>query len=90
MGDLEDLGVDPSRYGERNYERTQMIGAAINYLGLDGLISPSARWECSNLTLFMDHHAMEDTLEIVGSEEVDWRGWAIEAGLLTIERGAPE
>jgi hypothetical protein len=82
MGDLEVLGVDPSRYGERNYERTQMIGAAINYLGIDGLISPSARWECSNLTLFMDHHALEETLEVVASEDVDWHAWARRVGLL--------
>jgi hypothetical protein len=80
--DLEHLGVDRARYGDRHYERTQMIGAAINYLGLDALISPSARWACTNLTLFMNHHALEETLEVVGSEEVDWRDWAAKNGLL--------
>ncbi|MGH6924683.1 MAG: RES family NAD+ phosphorylase [Propylenella sp.] len=91
MGDLEELGVDPDRYSERNYERTQMIGATINYLGLDGLISPSARWKCSNLTLFMDHHALEETLEVVRSEEIDWQDWARRNGLLRpIKPGARE
>jgi RES domain-containing protein len=82
MGDLENLGVDRNRYGERNYERTQMIGAAINYLGLDGLISPSALWNCSNLTLFMDHHALREKLEVVRSEEIDWLAWARSVDLL--------
>jgi len=82
MADLKKLGVDPSRYGERNYAQTQMIGAAINYMGLDGLISPCARWECQNLTLFMDHHALEETLKAVASEKVDWLTWATEVGLI--------
>ena len=37
MADLEDLGVDPKKYGKRNYAQTQIIGTAINYMGLDGL-----------------------------------------------------
>ncbi len=84
MADLEELGVDPKRYGERNYARTQTIGTAMNDLGLDGLISPSARWNCSNLTLFMDHHALEEKLEVVNTEEIDWREWAIKAWIIKV------
>lgn len=80
--ELENLGVERARYGDRHYGRTQMIGAAINYLGLDALISPSARWSCTNLTLFTNHHALEETLELVGSEEIDWRAWAVKNELL--------
>ncbi len=40
---LEGLGVDMARYGERDYGQTQRIGAALSFLGLDGLIAPSAR-----------------------------------------------
>ena len=82
MADLEGLDVDPERYGERNYARTQVIGAAINYLGLDGMISPCARWECKNLTLFMDHHALEENLEVVASVQIEWQVWAVEVGLI--------
>src|SRR5271166_140740 len=39
---LEALAVDMTRYGERDYRRTQRIGAALAFLGLDGLIAPSA------------------------------------------------
>jgi hypothetical protein len=49
---LERLGVDLSRYGERDYTRTQDIGAAIALLGRDGLIAPSARWRCDNLMIY--------------------------------------
>jgi hypothetical protein len=45
---LQGLGVEMARYGERDYARTQEIGAALAFLGLDGLIAPSARWECDN------------------------------------------
>jgi hypothetical protein len=41
---LESLDVDVMRYGERDYARTQEIGAALAFMGLDGLIAPSARW----------------------------------------------
>ena len=82
MADLEELGVDPRRYGERNYAQTQIIGTAINYMGLDGLISPAARWKCLNLTLFMNHHAMEENLEIVSTEEIDWQEWARSTGII--------
>ena len=38
--DLGALGVDLARYGERDYDRTQKIGAALVFLGFDGLIAP--------------------------------------------------
>jgi hypothetical protein len=41
---LGSLGVDLARYGERDYARTQEIGSALDFLGHDGLIAPSARW----------------------------------------------
>lgn len=71
--DLIRLGVDFDRYGERNYEQTQKIGAAINFLGFDGLITPSARWKCDNLTIFTGNHALEEKLEALSVEEIDWR-----------------
>ena len=53
---LERLGVDMARYGERDYGRTQSIGAALAFLGLDGLIAPSARWHCDNLMIYQTNH----------------------------------
>ena len=80
--DLTELGVDSKRYDERNYLITQKIGAAINFLEIDGLVAPSARWNCDNLMIFAENHSLNETLETVSSEEIDWQSWAREAGFL--------
>lgn len=77
--DFERLGIDQHRYTEVNYARTQEIGAAVEFLGCDGLIAPCARWECNNLVLFMDNHQTDDNeLEVVATQEMDWRRWSKE------------
>jgi RES domain-containing protein len=81
---LETFGVTWERYGELNYARTQEIGAAVAFLGYDGLLAPSARWACENLMLFLDnHHAEENTLQVTHTEEVDWLAWARSHGLVS-------
>ena len=80
--DLAGLGVDLDRYGERDYARTQKIGAALVFLGLDGLIAPSARWSCENLMIFTENHTLTERLEPIGDEQVEWRAWAKAHGLL--------
>ncbi|MFZ0208584.1 MAG: RES family NAD+ phosphorylase [Roseiarcus sp.] len=80
--DLEALGVEMSRYGERDYARTQEIGGVAASLGIDGLIAPSARWPCDNLMIFTNNHHAGERLEVVGSEEVEWRAWARSHGFL--------
>jgi len=76
---LAALGIDSQLYTERSYaamgeappSRTQEIGAALAFLGIDGLIAPSARHTCSNLILFDN---LDNAIEIDddGSEEVNW------------------
>ncbi len=80
--DLEALGIDISRYGTRDYFITQQIGAAMEHLGVDGLIAPSARYDCDNLMIFTAQHDFEEKLEVVSTEEVEWRDWARQRGLL--------
>ena len=80
--DLESLGVDWSRYGERDYGRTQLIGAALAFLGFDGLIAPSARWACDNLMIFSDNHQLAESLEPIAREQIDWRAWARDNGMI--------
>ena len=81
--DLATLGVSDSDYGGINLPRTQEIGAAVEFLGSDGLIAPSARWPCDNLMLFPDRMGANATLEVVTSEHIDWITWATEHGLFT-------
>jgi len=84
---LTTLGVDMSRYGERDYPRTQEIGSTLAWLGLDGLIAPSARWNCDNLMIFTDNHALNEKLEAIDHELIEWRAWAQEHGI--IKTGKP-
>ncbi len=79
---LGTLGVDMTRYGERDYKRTQQIGAALAFLELDGLIAPSARWSCHNLMIFTANHALNERLEVIDTEEIEWRSWAKAQGFL--------
>jgi hypothetical protein len=80
--DLAELGVDEAGYDSINYERTQAIGAAVAFLGCDGLIAPNARWACENLMLFTDNFALENELTILESVEVNWVEWAKQNGFI--------
>lgn len=76
MRALARLGVEEARYAEVLYARTQEIADAAHFLGFDGILAPSARWPCLNLTLFTDRFA-PDHLSSVRSKPVDvasWRG----------------
>ena len=80
--DLLELGVDMGRYHVRDYSVTKKIGAAVKFLELDGMITSSARWDCNNLTIFSQNHSLDNTLEILDHEEVDWHAWAKQHGIL--------
>ena len=80
--DLETLGVPENVYGGVNMPRTQEIGAAVEFLGCDGLIASCARWNGDNLILFPDRMGVDANLEIVQSEAVDWVIWAAAHGLI--------
>ncbi len=80
--DLPDFGIDLGRYGERDYAQTQSVGSALAFLGFDGLNAPSARWTCDNLMILTENHALSERLEPVSEEEIEWREWAQENGLL--------
>jgi hypothetical protein len=53
---------------ERN-GRTQPL------LGFDGLIVPSARWDCRNVILFCDEVPPESCYQIKDHDMIDWRAW---------------
>lgn len=74
MEQLKRLGVEDSRYREMLYTRTQEIGAAAAFLGFDGLIATSARWNCQNIILFLDAINLNE-VRTVSSAPVDWKAW---------------
>ncbi len=76
LASLDRLGVDTARYVDREYGRTQDIADAAYFLGFDGLIVPSARWDCLNAVLFTDRLA-PDQIEAAesNSDSIDWDHW---------------
>lgn len=81
------LGVAANEYARPNLRRTREIGAAVEFLGYDGLIAPCARWSCDNLILFPDSASFRGTIEASGREEVDWLGWAQANGFIEDQMG---
>jgi RES domain-containing protein len=73
---LAALGVEISRFKEREYVRTQAIADAAHFLDFEGLIVPSARWNCSNLVIFSDR-IVPDAVSHKGFETdpIDWIMW---------------
>ncbi|MBM3608384.1 MAG: RES domain-containing protein [Alphaproteobacteria bacterium] len=76
MDRLASLGVDTARYRERDYTKTAEIAETAFFIGFDGLIAPSARFECNNLVLFTDRFAPGDfQLKTPDAEVIDWAAW---------------
>lgn len=73
---LANLGVDVERFRERGYAKTQAIADAAYFFDFDGLIAPSARWDCLNAVLFTDRMA-PGGIAVLETEKrpVDWRAW---------------
>lgn len=74
MAQLVALGVDRARYQEMLYRRTQEIADAAAFLGFDGILAPSARWDCETIVLFLDAINPE-AVEVVSDRPVDWPAW---------------
>jgi len=71
---VEALGVSRETYSSLSYARSQEIGDAAAFLGFDGILAPSARWQCQNLVVFTDRFEATD-LALAESEPVDWDEW---------------
>jgi hypothetical protein len=80
--DLTALGVSGALSEQPNYDLTQEIGDVVDWLGLDGLIVPSARWPCDNLILFSESGRPDLVLEVLETKEVEWQNWAVENGFV--------
>ena len=81
---LAKLGLDMARYGQLSYQdkageypRSQDIGEAAHFLEFDGLLVPSARWQCQNVILFWDRVPPE---AVKDHGLVDFADWARKNG----------
>ncbi len=74
FNDLEKLGVRRANYKSRDYSRTQEIADALNYLGRDGVIVPSARYDCKNLIIFTQNLDKDCFVDKGESRDFQWSG----------------
>jgi RES domain len=82
LDDLASLGLDALRFGQlsynertQEYPRSQEIAEVAHFLDCDGLLAPSARWDCKNLILFCDR-LKPDAKEVVRDHGlIDWATW---------------
>lgn len=74
MQDLEPLGVNQQEFRNIKYGRTQEIADAAQFLGFDGVVAPSARYDCLNYTLFVDC-IDPNKIEVIDSHDLDWSDW---------------
>ena len=51
-----------------DYKSSQPIGEAAHMLDFEGLIIPSARWNCENLVLFLDRIDIDAQLRFYRSK----------------------
>jgi RES domain-containing protein len=79
---VAELGVDTARYGAlsyverlQEYPRPQEIAETAHFVGFDGLIVPSARFECLNVVLFCDRIPPESTEVVLDHGAVNWDSW---------------
>lgn len=70
-GRLETLGINEKSYQSLDYTATHEVAAAAFFLELNGIWSPSARFEADNLCVFLNNTAPHQ-LEIMNSVVVDW------------------
>ncbi|MER9232225.1 RES family NAD+ phosphorylase [Mesorhizobium sp. M0622] len=76
---LQSLGLDTPRYGQLSYQekhaeypRSQDIGEAAHFLDYDGLIVPSARYDCLNVVAFCDRLPAGAITTRTDHGDIDW------------------
>lgn len=70
---LEKLGVNVNKYESFEYAATQAIAAAAHFLEFDALLVPSARYNGSNLVIFLDR--LPTPPELINTDLVNWTAW---------------
>lgn len=76
---LQKMGLDTARYGQLSYQekkmeypRSQDIGEVAHFLDYNGLVVPSARYDCLNIIAFCDLIIPEAISIKMDHGEVDW------------------
>ncbi|MDA0823074.1 MAG: RES family NAD+ phosphorylase [Proteobacteria bacterium] len=78
---IQKIGVADPLATRIDYLKSQPIGAAAYLLEFDGLIVPSARWDCNNLILFPEKMSNDEQLKLVEANDVNWPAWREATGV---------
>jgi RES domain-containing protein len=80
---LAALGLNVEHYGQLSYQeremeypRSQDIAEAAHFLNFDGLIVPSARWNCMNIVLFCEKLSQRSYQATRNHGIITWSEWA--------------
>lgn len=77
---LRELGVDDPLASRIDSHQGRAVGEAAFMLDFQGLIVPSARWDCNNLVLFVARIEMNKDIHLQNQGEVNWPAWRERAG----------
>lgn len=82
LDDLARLGFDEATFGQLSYDervqeypRTQDIAETAHFLEFDGLLVPSARWNCTNIVVFCDEVPAGSREVVEDHGLIDWTVW---------------
>ena len=80
---LEALGMEHPRASRPRSNLGQRIGEAAFMLDYRGLLVPSARWDCSNLVIFLNQGSFDtnEHLSFEHASDVNWPAWSESGGL---------
>lgn len=72
---LNQLGITDPLASRIDVGLTQPISEAAYLLDYQGLLVPSARYDCNNLVVFIDRIIPEKQLKVSRTEDVNWPAW---------------
>jgi RES domain-containing protein len=81
--DFAKLGIDETQFGDIGYQRTSQVGDVAGFIGYDGILVPSARWDCENLIVLCDNHDINLKIDLLSSVTFDWQEWARRHGFIS-------
>lgn len=67
---LRKFGVEKDSFAPADYTSCQKVGGAVEWLGHDGLLIPSARADGTNLVIFPNQRKPDHRFEVLRSEEI--------------------
>jgi len=65
---LGELGVTPEALQSTDHTACQMVGGAVERLGHDGLLVPSARGAANNLVIYVNNLPYDTPITVLASE----------------------